>query len=60
MIHYGTMILNGKSERPGGTKVGASGDLDDLGDLDINGVVTVWDNYFLFFGRPILVFIASL
>ena len=27
MIHYGTMILNGKSERPGGIKLGASGDL---------------------------------
>ena len=27
MIHYGTLISNGKSERPGGIKSGASGDL---------------------------------
>ena len=27
MIHYGTLILDGKSERPEGTKFGASGDL---------------------------------
>ena len=27
MIHYGTLILDGESERPGGIKSGASGDL---------------------------------
>ena len=47
MIHYGTLILDGESERPGGIKSGASGDLAISKEFEVFMFAALVDFIFL-------------